>query len=66
MQFETEGGSRVISEHLNDGRPHFHAGQPKGDPSREFVDFGWGGNSKTAERYGQVGGKHHIYYPEGS
>ncbi|XVV07970.1 HNH/endonuclease VII fold putative polymorphic toxin [Actinosynnema sp. CA-248983] len=68
MQFETPDGSRVIAEHTNDPRapqPHFHAGQPKGDPSRDGVDFGWGGSSEF-ERYGQVDGKHHYYYPEGT
>jgi RHS repeat-associated protein len=64
-QFETEQGSRVVAEHTNDGKPHFHAGQPKGDPSRDAVDFGWGGNRDASERYQQVDGKHHYYYPEG-
>ncbi|WP_190822126.1 RHS repeat-associated core domain-containing protein [Saccharopolyspora pogona] len=64
MQFETEEGSRVIAEHLNDGDPHFHAGQPKGDPSRNFVDFGWSNaHNRDIERYQQIGGSHHYYYP---
>ncbi|SAK80503.1 rhsD protein [Caballeronia calidae] len=63
MQFETDRGSIVISEHLNDGDPHFHAGQPKGDPTRNFVDFGWSGDVNAAERYSQMGGGHHYYYP---
>ncbi|MBP2335051.1 hypothetical protein JOF41_001229 [Saccharothrix coeruleofusca] len=29
------------------------------------MDFGWGGGSEF-ERYGQVDGKHHYYYPEGT
>jgi hypothetical protein len=64
-QFETEAGSRVVVNHTNDpnaSSSHFHAGQPKGDSSRDGVDFGWGGNS---ERYAPVGEKHHFYYPEG-
>lgn len=68
MQFETEGGSRVIAEHTNDPNakgPHFHAGQPKADPSRDGVNFGWDG-SVEAERYAQIGGKHHYFYPRGS
>jgi hypothetical protein len=62
-QFETEDGSRVIANHTNDPNrgPHFHAGQPKGDPSRTGVNFGWD-NAAEAERYGQVGGKHHYDY----
>jgi RHS repeat-associated protein len=62
-QFETERGSRVIAEHTNDGQGHFHAGQPKADPSRDAVDFGWGGKAQEAERYQQVDGRHHYYYP---
>jgi hypothetical protein len=65
-QFETDQGSRVIANHTNDPHapyPHFHAGQPKSDPTRDGVDFGWGGNP---ERYQQVDGKHHYYYPEGT
>ena len=66
-QFETEDGSRVIANHTNDPNrgPHFHAGQPKGDPSRTGVNFGWD-NAAEAERYGQVGGKHHYDYPKES
>ncbi len=66
-QFETEDGSRVIANHTNDPArgPHFHAGQPKGDPSRSAVNFGWD-NVTEAERYGQVGGKHHYDYPGGN
>ncbi|TDQ00954.1 DUF6531 domain-containing protein [Labedaea rhizosphaerae] len=65
-QFETDNGSRVIAEHTNDPNapgPHFHAGEPKGDPSRNFVDFGWSdAHNRDVERYGQMGGKHHIFY----
>jgi RHS repeat-associated protein len=63
-QFETENGSRVIAEHTNDPDApfsHFHAGQPKIDPTREGVNFGWD-PSTDFERYSPVGGKHHIYY----
>jgi RHS repeat-associated protein len=65
MQFETENGSRVIAEHTADPRaayPHFHAGQPKADPTRMGVDFGWSGDVDSAERYSQIGGRHHINY----
>jgi hypothetical protein len=70
MQFETEVGSRVIAEHTADPNakgPHFHAGQPKGDPSENFVDFGWGNTpNRDVPRYGQIDGKHHYFYPEGT
>ncbi|MBA8823309.1 RHS repeat-associated protein [Saccharopolyspora lacisalsi] len=63
-QFETSNGSRVIAEHTNDGEPHFHSGQPKGDPAREAVDFGWSDeHNRDIERYQQIGGSHHHYYP---
>ncbi|WP_433409501.1 DUF6531 domain-containing protein [Saccharomonospora azurea] len=66
MQFETENGSRVIAEHTSDPNapgPHFHAGQPKGDPSREGVDFGWStASNNDIERYSQIGGSHHMFY----
>ncbi|MFQ6553048.1 RHS repeat-associated core domain-containing protein [Aestuariibius insulae] len=61
-QYETPNGSRVIAEHQRDGASHFHAGQPKGDPTRSSVDFGSGGSTKTAERYSQIDGSHHFYY----
>lgn len=73
MQFETENGSRVIAEHTNDPnhrdgsgqiKPHFHAGQPGGDPSRDGVNFGWDKKSED-ERYKQMGNKHHFFYPRG-
>lgn len=63
-QFETEDGSRLIAEHTNDPNApfsHFHAGQPKVDPSREGVNFGWDTSSEF-ERYSPVGGAHHMYY----
>lgn len=53
--YDTPQGPRVIVEHLNDGAPHFHAGEPK-DPFT-FTDF-------KNERYKQVGGSHHIWYGE--
>ncbi|MFG1954733.1 LamG-like jellyroll fold domain-containing protein [Micromonospora sp. NPDC048830] len=66
-QHEMDGvGSRLIVEHTNDPNapyPHFHAGQPKGNPSELGVDFGWGGG-KEYERYGAIGGSHHMYYRE--
>jgi hypothetical protein len=68
MQFETEEGSIVIAEHVSDipNLPHFHVGVPKIDPTRNFVNFGWDMGSEF-ERYGALGGKHHIYYlPEGT
>ncbi|WP_143070926.1 ricin-type beta-trefoil lectin domain protein [Streptomyces malaysiense] len=63
-QFETEGGSRLIAEHTNDPNapfPHFHAGQPKTDPTRDGVNFGWDMASEF-ERYSPVEGSHHMYY----
>ena len=64
-QFETENGSRVVAEHTNDPNqpgPHFHAGQPKSQPSQNGVNFGWD-ISAPFERYRKVGGDHHLYYP---
>ncbi|TLW90729.1 type IV secretion protein Rhs [Saccharomonospora piscinae] len=73
MQFETDNGSRVIAEHTSDPNapgPHFHAGQPKIDPTREMVDFGWSDRPNSEiERYSQIGGSHHMFYgvaPPGS
>ncbi|MFF8595245.1 HNH/endonuclease VII fold putative polymorphic toxin [Streptomyces sp. NPDC015220] len=63
-QFETEGGSSLIAEHTNDPNapfPHFHAGQPKIDSTREGVNFGWDMTSEF-ERYSPVDGSHHMYY----
>ena len=63
-QFETENGSRVIAEHTADPeapKPHFHAGQPKVDPSRDSVNFGWDPSTEF-ERYSQIGGRHHLFY----
>lgn len=60
-EYNMPQGTRVIVEHTNDSNhlhPHFHAGQPKVDPSRRGVDF-------QVERYQQVGGRHHIYYRRG-
>jgi RHS repeat-associated protein len=54
--YDTPQGKRVVTEHTKDPRgTHFHAGQPKGNPNRKNVDF-------KSERYGQVGGRHHIDY----
>ena len=69
-QFETENGSRVIVEHNNDPNaplPHFHAGQPKADPSRNFVNLGHDVYDQSApfERYSPIGGSHHLYYQGG-
>jgi len=55
-QYETPSGPRVIAEHTSDPMakdPHFHAGQPKDPAIRDM----------QGERYQQVGGKHHYYYP---
>ena len=63
-QFETENGSRLIAEHTNDPNapfPHFHAGQPKLDPTREGLNFGWDMTTEF-ERYSPVDGSHHMYY----
>jgi hypothetical protein len=66
QQFETERGSRVIVRHTNDPNqgPHYHAGQPKGNPDEQGVNFGWD-SELDFQRYRPVGGKHHLYYPEG-
>ncbi|WP_428954583.1 HNH/endonuclease VII fold putative polymorphic toxin [Streptomyces sp. cg35] len=72
-QFETPNGSRVIVEHtFGRAGPHFHAGQPKLDPSRSGVNFGWDnapGNlyryQDSWERYAAIdkpGGDHHFFY----
>ncbi|MEU4649558.1 putative T7SS-secreted protein [Nocardia fluminea] len=68
-QFEIDGmGSRVVVEHTEDPKgPHFHAGRPKGDPDRNFVNFGWDltRNADPLERYGKMdkpGGDHHFFY----
>jgi RHS repeat-associated protein len=76
-QFETENGSRVVVEHTHDpAGPHFHAGKPKIDDTRNFVNFGWD-NARTRradgklgypehmERYAKInkdGGDHHLFY----
>ncbi|MDQ1009869.1 RHS repeat-associated protein [Streptomyces sp. V4I23] len=75
-QFETDQGSRVVVEHTFDrAGPHFHAGVPKQDPTRNGVNFGWDNEpgdtfryKDTWERYGKVnkpGGDHHFFYEEG-
>ncbi|MEV0687179.1 putative T7SS-secreted protein [Nocardia sp. NPDC050378] len=68
-QFEIDGmGSRVVVEHTHDPKgPHFHAGMPKGDPDRNFVNFGWdiSINADPLERYGKIDkprGDHHFFY----
>ena len=56
-QYETPQGTRVVANHTADPNapsPHFHAGQPK--PDGRNVDM-------QGQRYGQVDGKHHYYYP---
>ncbi len=79
-QFETDQGSRVIVEHTFDkAGPHFHAGKPKVDDSRSFVNFGWdnqrvfrsdgsAGYPEDMERYAKInkpGGDHHLFYRDG-
>ncbi|MFE4675050.1 putative T7SS-secreted protein [Streptomyces sp. NPDC056721] len=75
-QFETPDGSRAVIEHTFDkAGPHFHAGQPKGDPSRSGVNFGWDNSpgdfyryKDSWERYDKIdkpGGDHHFFYKEG-
>ncbi|MFE8013123.1 putative T7SS-secreted protein [Streptomyces antibioticus] len=79
-QFETDSGSRVVVEHTHDpAGPHFHAGKPKGDDTRELVNFGWDnsriqrpdgtlGYPESMERYGKInksGGDHHLFYEGG-
>ncbi|MER7794962.1 putative T7SS-secreted protein [Streptomyces sp. NPDC097640] len=68
-QYETPNGSRVVVEHTHDpAGPHFHAGKPKGDDAREFVNFGWDNrNYGEMERYGKInkpGGDHHLFYDQ--
>ncbi|MFG2224611.1 putative T7SS-secreted protein [Streptomyces sp. NPDC048644] len=77
QQFETPSGSRVIVEHTFDrAGAHFHVGEPKGNPHRDGVNFGWdnekGEGAKrykdSMERYGKVnkpGGDHHFFYEKG-
>ncbi|WP_051797174.1 DUF6531 domain-containing protein [Catenuloplanes japonicus] len=70
-QYETDNGSRVIVEHTNDpnaASPHFHAGRPKSSADETGVDFGWSGRPFEpggAQRYRQLDGKHHYFYPSG-
>ncbi|WP_229919306.1 RHS repeat-associated core domain-containing protein, partial [Streptomyces minutiscleroticus] len=76
-QFETDNGSRVVVEHTHDpAGPHFHAGKPKTDDTRNLVNFGWDnsrvqrpdgsvGYPESMERYGKInkpGGDHHLFY----
>ncbi|MFD7979073.1 putative T7SS-secreted protein [Streptomyces sp. NPDC059071] len=66
-QYETPQGSRVVVEHTHDpAGPHFHAGKPKGDPDRTFVNFGWdNANYRDMERYAKINkpeGDHHLFY----
>ncbi|MFD3592916.1 putative T7SS-secreted protein [Nocardia sp. NPDC058640] len=68
-QFEVDGmGSRVVVEHTGDPKgPHFHAGRPKGDPDRNYVNFGWDitRNADPLERYDKMNkprGDHHFFY----
>ncbi|MEU8618176.1 putative T7SS-secreted protein [Streptomyces sp. NPDC048623] len=68
-QYETPQGSRVVVEHTDDpAGPHFHAGKPKGDPSRTFVNFGWdNANYRDMERYAKINkpeGDHHLFYEQ--
>ncbi|MGW4052072.1 putative T7SS-secreted protein [Streptomyces sp. NPDC004779] len=68
-QYETPHGSRVVVEHTADpAGPHFHAGKPKADDTRTFVNFGWdNANYKEMERYAKInkeGGDHHLFYEE--
>ncbi|WP_338495213.1 putative T7SS-secreted protein [Streptomyces sp. SJL17-4] len=68
-QYETPQGSRVVVEHTHDpAGPHFHAGKPKDDDSRTFVNFGWdNSNYRKMERYAKInksGGDHHLFYNE--
>jgi RHS repeat-associated protein len=74
-QYETDGerGSRVIVEHTDDpAGSHFHAGQPKDDPTRKLANFGWASKRTTDdnfERYGAIdkpGGDHHLFYNGGN
>ncbi|MFI0087216.1 putative T7SS-secreted protein [Streptomyces bobili] len=79
-QFETDSGSRVVVEHTHDpAGPHFHAGKPKIDDTRNLVNFGWDnarvqrpdgslGYPESMERYAKInkpGGDHHLFYEGG-
>ena len=70
----------MVVEHTHDpAGPHFHAGKPKIDDTRNFVNFGWDNARvqhpdgsldypESMERYGKInkpGGDHHLFY-EGS
>lgn len=68
-QYETPSGSRVVVEHTHDpAGPHFHAGKPKIDDSRSWVNFGWDNSNYSAmERYAKINkpeGDHHLFYGE--
>ncbi|GHG66141.1 putative T7SS-secreted protein [Streptomyces griseocarneus] len=68
-QHETPQGSRVVVEHTHDpAGPHFHAGKPKGESSRTWVNFGWdNSNYGKLERYAKINkpdGDHHLFYDE--
>ncbi|MFD3331053.1 putative T7SS-secreted protein [Streptomyces sp. NPDC058700] len=68
-QYETPQGSRVVVEHTYDNAgPHFHAGKPKGESDRTFVNFGWDNtNYRQMERYAKInkpGGDHHLFYDQ--
>ncbi|MFJ9807527.1 putative T7SS-secreted protein [Streptomyces sp. NPDC101158] len=68
-QYETPQGSRVVVEHTDDpAGPHFHAGKPKYESDRTFVNFGWDNSSyRDMERYAKInkpGGDHHLFYEQ--
>ncbi|MEW1902046.1 putative T7SS-secreted protein [Streptomyces sp. NPDC086147] len=68
-QYETPQGSRVVVEHTADpAGPHFHAGKPKGDSERTFVNFGWDNTIyRDMERYAKINkpeGDHHLFYKQ--
>ena len=58
FEYDTPNGKRIVVEHINDGKPHVHAGQPKGNPNSHTYDF-------KVDRYQKIdgpNGDHHIYY----
>lgn len=59
--FETPQGTRVIAEHIRDPEtpPHFHAGMPQGDVSRNGVNFRSG--TPDSEDYHQARKDHFVY-----
>ncbi len=58
-EYDTPNGKRVMVEHTNDGKSHFHAGEPKKGVNPYTYDF-------KKDRYKKIDNPatkdHHIYY----